>query len=313
MAGKLGLKPPEPALPNVTHILKGTMRSRYRTSQPGVELSKEGTVFDIQRFSVHDGPGIRTIVFLKGCSLKCQWCANPESQAVTPELLFDPARCIACENCLFQCKHGALHKQEERILFEKELCIGCGACAAKCYAEARVLKGRKMTVEALMAEVLKDEAFYADSGGGVTLSGGEPLDQPGFSECILKACKNLALHTAVETAGHVPWTSFERIIPFTDLFLFDIKHTDPDKLKEFTQGDAARILKNLKKLVMSAQHIIVRTPVIPGFNDSPEEIQKIARLVNCLGIKELHMLPYHRYGQSKGSRCGSEDNKQRMS
>lgn len=262
-------------------------------------MRKEGTVFDIQRFSLHDGPGIRTLVFLKGCSLKCQWCANPESQATAAELLFDPARCIACENCLTLCTHGALHKQEGRILFEKELCIGCGACAEKCYAEARVLKGSKMTVEALMAEVLKDEVFYADSGGGVTLSGGEPLDQPGFSESILKACKSLALHTAVETAGHVPWSSFERIIPFTDLFLFDIKHTDPDKLKEFTKGDAARILQNLKKLVTRAKHIIVRTPVIPGFNDSPEEIQKIARLVKSLGIEELHMLPYHRYGQNK--------------
>ena len=262
-------------------------------------MRKEGIVFDIQRFSVHDGPGIRTLVFLKGCSLKCEWCANPESQAAAPELLFDPASCIACENCLILCTHGALHKQGERILFEKERCIGCGACAEKCYAEARVLKGQKMTVEAVVAEVLKDEAFYTDSGGGVTLSGGEPLDQPGFSECILKACKNLALHTAVETAGHVPWSGFERIIPFTDLFLFDIKHTDPDKLKEFTKGDAARILQNLKKLVMSAKQIIVRTPVIPGFNDSPEEIQTIARLVKSLGIQELHMLPYHRYGQSK--------------
>jgi len=267
-------------------------------------LSNEGTVFDIQRFSVHDGPGIRTLVFLKGCSLTCEWCANPESQAVTPELLFDPARCIACENCLILCTHGALHKQGKRILFEKERCIGCGACTEKCYAEARVLKGRKMTVEAVVAEVLKDEAFYADSGGGVTLSGGEPLDQPGFSEYILKACKNLALHTAVETAGHVSWSSFEKIIPFTDLFLFDIKHTDPDKLKEFTKGDAARILQNLKNLVMRAKQIIVRTPVIPGFNDSPGEIKKIARLVKSLDIKELHMLPYHRYGQSKYSLMG---------
>ncbi|UCD82525.1 MAG: glycyl-radical enzyme activating protein [Desulfobacterales bacterium] len=262
-------------------------------------MSSEGTVFDIQRFSVHDGPGIRTLVFLKGCSLKCEWCANPESQAFAPELLFDPARCIGCENCLTLCTHGAVHKQGERILFEKEVCIGCGACAEKCYAEARVLKGRKMTVEAVVAEVLKDEAFYAASGGGVTLSGGEPLEQPGFSKCILEACKNLALHTAVETAGHVLWSSIESVIPFTDLFLFDIKHTDPAKLKKFTGGDAPRILQNIKKLAMRAKQIIVRTPVIPGFNDSPEEIQQIARLVKSLAIKGLHLLPYHRYGQNK--------------
>jgi len=262
-------------------------------------LNKAGTVFDIQRFSVHDGPGIRTLVFLKGCSLKCEWCANPESQAAAPELLFDPAGCILCENCLTMCTHGAVHKHGKRIVFEKERCIGCGACAEKCYAEARVLKGRHMTVEAVVAEVLKDEAFYAASGGGVTLSGGEPLEQPGFAKGILEACKNLALHTAVETAGHVAWSGFERIIPFTDLFLFDIKHTDAAKLKEFTKGDAARILQNLEKLVTRAKQIIVRTPVIPGFNDAPEEIQKIARLVKSLGIRELHLLPYHRYGQSK--------------
>ena len=262
-------------------------------------MSDEGIVFDIQRFSVHDGPGIRTLVFLKGCSLACQWCANPESQVFTPELLFDPAACIVCENCVTLCTHGAVHKQAERILFEREACIGCGACAEKCYAEARVLKGRKMTVEAVVAEVLKDDPFYAASGGGVTLSGGEPLEQPGFSARILEACKNYALHTAVETAGHVAWSGLKRIIPFTDLFLFDVKHTDSAKLKEFTKGDAARILQNLEKLAMCAKQIIVRTPVIPGFNDSPEEMQKIARLVKKFGIKELHLLPYHRYGQSK--------------
>ncbi len=258
-----------------------------------------GAVFDIQRFSVHDGPGIRTIVFLKGCALECEWCANPESQAATPELLFDPARCIVCENCLILCPHGALHKQGERIIYERERCRGCGTCAQKCYAEARVLKGRRMTVEAVVAEVLKDEAFYTASGGGVTLSGGEPLDQSHFARGILEGCKNYALHTAVETAGHVAWSSFERIIPYTDLFLFDIKHTDPAKLKKFTKGDAALILQNIKKLVKSAKQIIVRTPVIPGFNDSPAEIQKIARLVKSLGIKELNLLPYHRYGQHK--------------
>ncbi len=262
-------------------------------------MNDEGIVFDIQRFSVHDGPGIRTLVFLKGCSLACRWCANPESQAAAPELLFDPAVCIACENCLTLCTQGAVHRQGQRMVFEKERCIGCGVCAEECYAEARVLKGRKMTVEAVVAEVLKDDPFYAASGGGVTLSGGEPLEQPGFSARILEACQDLALHTAIETAGHVAWAAFERIIPFTDLFLFDIKHTDSAKLKKFTKGDADRILQNLEKLTLRAKQIIVRTPVIPGFNDSPEEIRKIARLVKRFGINELHLLPYHRYGQGK--------------
>jgi len=264
-----------------------------------VQLSDEGIVFDIQRFSVHDGPGIRTLVFLKGCALACQWCANPESQAAAPELLFDPAACIACENCLTLCAHGAVHRQGQRMVFEKERCIGCGDCADKCYAEARVLKGRKMSVAEVVAEVLKDEPFYAASGGGVTLSGGEPLEQAGFSARILEACQNLALHTAVETAGYVAWSGFKKIIPFTDLFLFDIKHTDSAKLKEFTKGDGARILQNLEKLALRAKQVIARTPVIPGFNDSPGEIQQIARCVKRFGIEELHLLPYHRYGQSK--------------
>jgi len=151
-----------------------------------------------------------------------------------------------------------------------------------------------MSVAAVVAEVLKDEVFYADSGGGMTLSGGEPPDQPGFSECILKACKNLTLHTAVETAGDVWWASFEKIIPFTDLFLFDIKHTDPDKLKEFTKGDAARILKNIEKLILRAKQVIVRTPVIPGFNDSPGEIQKMVRHGKKLYFSKVGFFDHHR-------------------
>lgn len=262
-------------------------------------MNSEGIVFDIQRFSIHDGPGIRTLVFLKGCSLRCEWCSNPESQQFAPEVLFDPARCIACENCLNICTHEALQKNGERLLFKKENCVNCGECVEKCYAEARVLKGRKMTVEAVVEEVLKDEPFYSDSGGGLTLSGGEPLDQPDFAASILKVCKEMALHTAVETAGHVSWSSFEKIIPFTDLFLFDVKHTDPEKMRSFTGADIKRILKNLEKLAPQAKQVIVRIPVIPGFNDTPEEIRMIAKLANGMGIRELHLLPYHRYGQGK--------------
>ena len=262
-------------------------------------MSNEGTVFDIQRFSVHDGPGIRTLVFLKGCSLRCEWCSNPESQQFIPEVLFDPARCIACENCLSLCPHEALHKDGERLLFEKEKCVSCGECVEKCYAEARVLKGRKMTVEEVVEEVLKDEPFYSNSGGGVTLSGGEPLDQPDFAASILKSCKKLALHTAIETAGHVPWSSFEKIIPFTNLFLFDVKHIDSEKMRVYTRADTNKIIKNLEKLAPQAKQVIVRIPVIPEFNDTPEEIQMIARLAKGLDIRELHLLPYHRYGQGK--------------
>jgi pyruvate formate lyase activating enzyme len=156
-----------------------------------------------------------------------------------------------------------------------------------------------MTVEAVVKEVLKDEPFYSESGGGVTLSGGEPLDQPDFAASILMACKKLALHTAIETAGHVPWSSFEKIIPFTDLFLFDVKHTDSEKMRLHTRADTNRIIDNLEKLMPEAKQVIVRVPVIPEFNDTSEEIQMIARFAKGLDIRELHLLPYHRYGQGK--------------
>jgi len=169
----------------------------------------------------------------------------------------------------------------------------------KCYSEARVLKGRKMSVEDVVEEVLKDEPFYSESGGGVTLSGGEPLEQADFAASILKACKKLTIHTAVETAGHVPWARFNKIIPYTDLFLFDVKHVDPEKMSAYTGADINRIQENLEKLALESKPIIVRIPIIPGFNDSPAEIGRIAGVVKQLGIRELHLLPYHRYGQGK--------------
>jgi pyruvate formate lyase activating enzyme len=162
-----------------------------------------------------------------------------------------------------------------------------------------VLKGRTMSVKDVVDEVLKDEPFYIDSGGGVTLSGGEPLDQSEFSTAILAACKKHGLHTAIETAGHVPWSSFEKVLPFTDLFLFDVKHTDSERLRNQTGADEKLIRSNLEKLARQTKNIVIRTPVIPGFNDTIEEIKTIADFVRQLGVKELHLLPYHRYGQGK--------------
>jgi len=278
-----------------------TLNLRARIPALSVEkrLKEEGIIFDIQRFSVHDGPGIRTLVFLKGCSLRCQWCANPESQRFVPEILFDPGRCIGCGRCVEVCQNNAVQRVNGRIHYLREHCIDCGSCAETCYAEARIVKGRLYRVDEAVQEILKDEPFYAESGGGVTLSGGEPLDQPDFSETLLRACKEKGLHTAVETAGNVSWKNILQVMPFTDLFLYDIKHMDAEKLRTFTRADAARIGSNLKALSRQGTTIIVRTPVIPGFNDTPEEIGEIARFVQTLNLSEVHLLPYHRYGQGK--------------
>lgn len=272
-------------------------------------LKEKGIVFDIQRFSIHDGPGIRTLVFLKGCPLHCLWCCNPESQAFNPELLFDPGKCIGCKACVEACLHGAISVAEEKLFFERELCQGCGQCAQVCYSGARAIAGRKMSVEEVMKEISKDFLFYQNSGGGVTLGGGESLAQPDFAAAILEASKKKGLHTAIETAGHVPWVHFEKVLPYTDLFLFDVKHMDPEIHRNFTGKDNTLILANLEKLVRQEVDIIVRTPVVPGFNDAQDQIGAIARFARHIGIYELHLLPYHRLGESKYRLLGREPQK----
>lgn len=271
-------------------------------------LKEEGIVFDIQRFSIHDGPGIRTLVFLKGCPLRCLWCCNPESQAFSPELLFDPGKCISCKTCAETCPRGAISVTGERLFFERELCQGCGKCAQVCYSGARMIAGRKMSVEEVLEEILKDTLFYRNSGGGVTLGGGEPLAQPDFAAAMLEASKKKRLHTAIETAGHIPWVHFEKVLPYTDLFLFDVKHMDPEVHRNFTGKDNALILANLERLARKGS-VIVRTPVIPGFNDTQDQIGAIARFAHRLGICELHLLPYHRLGEGKYRLLGREPQK----
>jgi len=258
-----------------------------------------GIIFDIQRFSVHDGPGIRTLVFFKGCPLACLWCSNPESQRFDPELLFDPTRCLACGGCVEVCPHGAVWRTGERLAYDRGRCPACGACADVCPAEARTVAGRRVAAQDVVAEVLKDAPFYANSGGGVTLGGGEPLAQSDFAREILERCRLNGVHTAIETCGHVPWGVLESILPWTDLFLYDLKHVDAETHRAQTGGDIALILSNLERLVGAGAKAIVRVPVIPGFNDTAEDIRAIAEQVARLGIGELHLLPYHRLGQNK--------------
>jgi pyruvate formate lyase activating enzyme len=260
----------------------------------------EGTVFNIQRHAVHDGPGIRTLIFLKGCPLSCTWCSNPESQAYGPEVLFDQEECVGCGDCVAVCPTGALEQTEDgRIVYRRELCVGCGKCAGECLYDARSLAGRLYTTEELLEEIRKDEAFYLTSGGGVTFSGGEPLAQPGFLGETLLACRETGIHTAIETTGSAAPERLEKIIPLVDLFLYDIKQLDSEKHRDMTSVSNGLILENLRRVVDSGASVWIRIPVVPGFNDSVEAITPILDHARQLGVSRVHLLPYHAYGSNK--------------
>jgi pyruvate formate lyase activating enzyme len=260
----------------------------------------EGIVTDIQRFSIHDGPGIRTTVFLKGCNLRCFWCHNPETISLKPELQLFLERCIGCGACFERCPTGAHAMVDGERVFHRELCDACGACVETCYAQALVLMGQVKTVEQVVEEVLRDKPFYDTSGGGVTLSGGEPLLQFDFSYAILEKCRQEGLHTAIETAANFPWERIEAILPVTDLVMMDIKLMDSARHQECTGVPNERILANARRLGEQSIPLIVRTPVVPGVNDAPEDVSAIARFVAELpNLLYYELLPFHPMGTSK--------------
>lgn len=264
-----------------------------------VRRMSSGLVFNIQRFSIHDGPGIRTTVFFKGCPLRCFWCQNPESQSYRPEILLDRRKCTRCGACSALCPSGAVRLEEGRAAFDRRLCQGCGRCAAACPNEARSLSGRSMTVDEVMREVLKDRKFYENSGGGVTLSGGEPLAQPDFAQDLFRACKAADLHTTLDTCGQAPWPDVEKVLACTDLVLLDIKHLDPARHREATGQDNRLILQNAKR-ISATQPVRIRVPLIPGFNDSPGAVGEIgAFAAEALGCRDVDLLPYNRMGEVK--------------
>ncbi len=267
----------------------------------------KGCVFDIQRSSVHDGPGIRTTVFLKGCNLKCFWCQNPESIDRCPEIEEFEDKCIGCGKCIDACPVSAVRIEDGKKVFRRELCERCGKCAESCYSGARVLLGKMMTVEGVLETVERDRPFYIRSGGGVTFSGGEPMLQIGFLREALKECKKREFHTAVDTAGNVPWSSFLTVIPYTDLFLYDMKVMDEKKHKEATGVSNKRILENLSKLADSDKDILIRIPVIPGFNDTEEDMHQSAAFLSGLSRKiPVELLPFHQLGSGKYDIIGKE-------
>lgn len=262
-----------------------------------------GTIYNIQRFSVHDGPGIRTTVFFKGCPLHCVWCHNPESISPKPQLEFYPERCIGCGRCFDACPNHAHSVDGAGVhRIDRALCDGCLKCVDVCYAEALVGVGRRLTVEQLVESISTDIPYYQSSDGGVTFSGGESMAQIGFLQQALVACKGRGIHTAVDTAGEVPWSSFERVLEHTDLFLYDLKAADDAVHRRLTGAGNARILENLRKLCQAGRRIFVRIPYIPGCNDG--EIPAMADILRGLPVERVEVLGYHRLGEGKYAALG---------
>jgi pyruvate formate lyase activating enzyme len=263
-----------------------------------------GVVFDIQRFSTHDGPGIRTTVFLKSCPLRCDWCSNPESQRAEPELIHTSARCIRCGTCVPACPVGALELTGAGIVVDRSRCQVCDVCSRACPTGALRVASRRLNIEDVLAEVARDAVFYEHSGGGMTLSGGEPLCQPDFSVGLLHRARALGFHTAIETAGWATPDTVRRVLGDADLILYDVKHMDPDKHLGSTGKTNHRILQNARTAASLGVAMIVRVPVIPGFNANLDDIRAIGRFTVELGLTEMHLLPYHRYGRPKYASLG---------
>ena len=263
-----------------------------------------GTVFNIQRYSIHDGPGIRTTVFLKGCPLDCWWCQNPESQLSGQEMIFWGDRCIGCGACSTICPSDAIQIKNGIPVTEKEKCILCEKCIEKCPALAREMIGKKLTTEEVIKEIEKDLVFYEESDGGVTFSGGEPLRQSEFLESLLICCQKKKIHTAVDTSGYISWEILNKISPKVDLFLYDLKLMDNERHKKYTGVSNELILENLKKLSSVHNNILVRFPVIPGINDDYQNIKEIGKFLSSLKIAQVSLLPYHYIGIDKYRRLG---------
>jgi pyruvate formate lyase activating enzyme len=259
-----------------------------------------GMIFDIKRFAVHDGPGIRTTLFLKGCPLRCQWCQNPEGLCMEKQLWWFKNKCIFCRKCLPVCPQSVRAAVDGEIRIDRRSCVKCGTCVDVCPTGAMAFDGRKISAEEAVAELEKDRVFYKTSGGGITLSGGDPLFQHEFAEAVLRGCKEAGLRTAVETSLAAEWGVIEKLLPVTDLWICDIKEVDSEKHREFTGQPNEQIFENFKQLAATGVDMLVRVPIIPGFTDRDENVQGIATFVRSVRDDlKIELMNYNPLAPSK--------------
>lgn len=263
------------------------------------QTSETGIVFNIQKFSLHDGPGIRTVIFLKGCPLKCEWCANPESQNSKIQILWDKEKCIQCHSCIINCSKHAIKLLDSRIHVNTNICNGCFSCVKGCPSHTLCNEGEIKTVNEVLHTCLQDVDFYEESGGGVTLSGGEALMHPSFSTALLRALKEKQIHTAIETTGFATPEIFNQVTRFVDLILFDIKHWDEEKHKEGTGVSNRLILENMKHAILNGKNVLPRLPVIPGYNNTLEDAMGFVKRLYEVGATKVQLLPFHQFGEKK--------------
>jgi len=261
-------------------------------------------IYNIQRYCIHDGPGIRTILFFKGCPLKCQWCCNPESQSFAPELIYKEITCIKCKACIINCPQKVFKFLNDHLIVEREKCNFCGLCVKGCCTKSLEISGNEINIETIIELILQDRSYFDISDGGVTLSGGEPLAHKDICKEILTQLKHENIHTAVETCGDVDTQTVIELKPYIDLFLFDIKHPDLQAHILGTGKGNETILNNLQILVSLGANIIIRYPFIPGFNSDKATLNKVADLMKNLGLNDIDILPFHRLGSEKYKHLG---------